>query len=60
LKSKIQQLRTSYEIAEKVHNKERAKYQQIGDTCLRLRGKLDDGDGVHSTTGSIKLKLVSH
>lgn len=53
LKNKIQQLRTSVEIAEKIHSKEKAKYWQMGDTCVRLRGRLDEVEG-----GAIKIKLV--
>ncbi len=57
LKNKTQQLRTSVEIAEKIHNKEKTKYQQMGDTCLRLRGRMDGEDG--QQPGVIRMKMVS-
>ncbi len=57
LKNKIQQLRTAVEIAEKVHNREKAKYCQMGDTCLRLRGQLDGVDG-QQHGGAFRIKMV--
>ena len=57
LKNKTQQLRTLVEIAEKIHSKEKTKYQQMGDTCLRLRGRMDGEEG--QQPGVIRMKMVS-
>ena len=63
LKNKIHQLRTAVEAAEKNNSKEKLKYSQIGDTCLRMRERIVEFQSQQTvqslTTSNHRLKKVS-
>ena len=56
LKLKIHQLKTAVEAAEKNNTKEKQKYFQIGDTCLRMRERIVEIKS--QQTSNHKLKKV--